>query len=273
MRVKSLKASTAYLYGLECLLFLIVIAGLFDFRQPITDKFLVAKQHYAAGKKLNGWNDSRLTRFEGEADLDYAARMSRLVSTSFYHCSNLAKDNVFELVAARFSTSQSKVGFLQPDRYCGYGHQGSYILANILMRAGLDAAPFGMNGQVFVLVKDDAGEYIFDPYYGVGPMPYKDDMTDYIPTFYGTDKAYNRLRKPFATSADDRYYYSMQWLNDAEKEQNRILHIVKFVYSVCVVLFFFHTCFLLWNIFMKRRRGAHGQKTRPEQSGASPALC
>lgn len=266
-----MKASTAYMYGLECLLFLIVIAGLFDFREPITDTFLVAKQQYAAGKKLDGWNDSRLTRFEGETGLDYAARMNRLVSTSFYHCSSLAKDNVFELVASRFSNTSRELGFLQPDRYCGYGHQGSYILANILKRAGLDAAPFGMNGQVFVLVKEGGGEYIFDPHYGVGPMPYQDDMTGHIAAFYGADKAYEWLRKPFATSNDDDYFYSMQWLNDAEKEQNRALYIVKAVYAVCVALFVFHTCFLLWNIFMTRRRRPHAPKTAPERAGAMPA--
>lgn len=266
-----MKASTAYMYGLECLLFLIVIAGLFDFRASNTDRFPVKNHSYAVDKKLTGWTDPRLKRFQNETDMEFTSRINKIVGSSFYFCKYNTTENIFENVASRFSRTYNEVGFLQPNRYCGYCHQASYILANILKRNGIDAAPLGINGHVVVLVKDAGKEYIFDPDYGVGPMPYKDDMTKYIPHIYGDNKAYEWLCKPYATNKDDDYFYSMQWLNDAEKEQNRALYIVKAVYAVCVALFVFHTCFLLWNIFMTRRRRPHAPKTGPERAGAMPA--
>ncbi|MDE5879523.1 MAG: hypothetical protein K2G99_05825 [Desulfovibrio sp.] len=257
------------MYGLECLLFLIVIAGLFDFRAPNGAPELYPGQA-VPGKKLEGWNDDRLRRLDSEGDLDYAARMSRILSTSYYYCNYATRENLMELATSRFSRTWNEVGFLQPDRYCGFCHQASYILAKILTRKGIDAAPLGINGHVVVLVKEGGADYLFDPAYGVGPMPYKDDMTGYIPAFYGTDRAYDWLRKPFATSKDDDYFYSMQWLNDAEKEQNRALYIVKVVYAVCIVLFVFHTCFLLWTLFT-RRRASHAQDTGAGRTSAAPA--
>lgn len=266
-----MKASTTYMYGLECLLFLIVIAGLFDFRAPVPDGVSGRELPPPIKKKLDGWNDARLKRFEDESNLDYAARMNRAVHASYYFCDYTARENLFERMATPFSKTWNEVGFLQPDRYCGFCHQKSYIVANILKRNGVDAAVLGINGHVVVLVKEGGAEYIFDPGSGVGPMPYQDNMIGHIPIFYGPYATNGWLLKPFATSKDDDYFYSMQWLNDAEKEQNRALYIVKAVYAVCVALFVFHTCFLLWNIFMTRRRRPHAPKTAPERAGAMPA--
>lgn len=266
-----MKASTAYLYGLECLLFLIVIAGLFDFRAPVPDVASGGFLDPPIKEKLDGWYDERLNRLEGESNLDYAARINRVVNASYYYCDYIARENLFELMAPRFSKTWNAVGFLQPDRYCGFCHQASYIVANILTRNGIDAAPLGINGHVVVLVKDGGAGYIFDPGSGVGPMPYQDNMIGHIPIFYGPYEAYEWLLKPFATKADDDYFYSMQWLNDAEREQNRALRLAKFVYAVCVALFLVHSCFLLWNI-VTRRKVTKAPKSGREHPGALQAV-
>ena len=236
----------------ECILFIIIIAGCFNLN-VVTPYAIgtVENRDWPTRPKLSGWNDERLKRNSNESDLDYAIRMNSVVGSSYYHCKYYTKENIFELIASFFSKTWKEVGFLQPERRCGFCHQASYILAKVLNTNGVEAYPLGMNGHVVVKLKDHDVEYILDPDYAVGPLEYKEDMRAYIPTNYGTSWVFRSLYKPYTTKVDDSPYYTMEWLNNAEKEQSRILRYIKFVYYGCIFLFICNSILLIMSIRKK----------------------
>ncbi|MDE6734181.1 MAG: hypothetical protein K2J64_01785 [Desulfovibrio sp.] len=247
------KHALKILCALEGVLLVIVCAGFLDFKFQHTIPTPVKNLHYSTQPKLKGWDDERLRRKPHETDMEYATRMNVVVGSAFYHCDYRTKENIFEKVASRFSKTYEQVGFLQPTRNCGFCHQAAYILARVLDAHGIEAVPLGMNGHVCVLMKDGSHDYIFDPDYAVGPMLYLDDMTPYIAELYGTDPFYEPVYKPFATNKDDKPYFSMKWLNEAQAEQDRILWIVKGLYYLCFVLLVLNTLLIIMTLRRGRR--------------------
>lgn len=230
---------------LEALLLLIVGSGFLDFKVHHPTGSPVKNHHYASQPKLKGWDDERLQRKPHETDMEYATRMNMVVGSAFYHCKWYTRENIFEKVGAHFSKTWEGLGFLQPNRYCGFCHQASYILAKVLNAQGIEAYPLGMDGHVCVLMKNGDAEYIFDPDYAVGPMRYQDDMTPYIPELYENPRTHKGLYKPFATNKDDTPYYTMKYLNAAEAEQDGILKCVKGIWYLCIVLLVLNTLLVI----------------------------
>lgn len=241
---------------IEGILLVIVCSGFLDFKTHRKTSFAIENLHYATQPKLIGWNDERLVRKTDETDMEYATRMNKVVGSSFYHCLRSSQENVFEMVAFRFSKTCQRFGFLQPSRYCGFCHQAAYILTKVLNTQGIDAYPLEMHGHVCVLMKDGNKEYIFDPDYVVGPMLYQDDMTVYIPKLYGAHPSYRPLYPPFSTNKDDNKFYTMEILRGAEEEQNIILEIMKFIYYLCVVFLILNTLLIIKQLTFSRQHGA-----------------
>lgn len=237
---------------LEALLLVIICLGFLDFSVHYATRSPIKNYHYSTQPKLKGWDDKRLERKPHETDMEYATRMNMVVGSAFYHCKYYTKENIFEKIAAPFSKTWSQVGFLQPDRNCGFCHQAAYILAKVLNAQGITAYPIGMNGHVCVLMKDGNNEYIFDPDYVVGPMIYQDHMTHYISELYENKQNNKGLHKAFATSTDDRPYYSMKVLNEADAEQARILSIVKGIWYLCIVAFLLNTVLIVIKLRSKK---------------------
>lgn len=243
------------LWLIEVVLLMIVCSGLLDFSvQPKINSSSIKNVHYPTQPKLKGWDDERLLRKPMETDMEYATRINKVVGSAFYHCMWSTKENIFEVVASHFSKYWDRLGFLQPNRNCGFCHQASYILAKLLYDHGINAYPLTMNGHVCVLMKDDGKEYIFDPDYAIGPMPYQDDMTIYIPEFYGTSRLYKSLYEPYATKSDDTKYSSMQRLIEAEKMQNKILSAIKIIYYLCLIFFIINSTLIAKIIILRKRR-------------------
>lgn len=239
----------------ECILFIIIILGYFN-SKAVTPYTVgtIENRDWPTMPKLSGWDDERLKRKSNESDLDYATRVNNVIGSSYYHCEWSTKENIFELLASFFSKTWKEVGFLQPGRNCGFCHQVSYILSKVLNNNGVEAYPIGINGHVVVIVKNKNVEYIFDPDYAVGPLEYKEDMRADIPTNYGADDVFwSRLSLPFTTKKDDAPFYSMTWLNDAEREQGKILRRIKLIYYTCIVAFIFNSILLIIIIRKKRK--------------------
>lgn len=242
---------------LEGVLFVILVSGMIEVKPANTLPYHIENFHYPTQQKLKGWNDERLEREPHETDMEYAGRMNRVVGSSFYHCDYAAKDSIFELLAARFSRTWKENGFLQPGRNCGFCHQAAYILAKVLTAHGIDAYPLGLNGHVVVLMKEGGNEYIWDPDYVVGPLPYKDDMLPDLPAFYGDGEHVAWLHKAYTTREDDAPYYSMESLNASEEEQNTILLLLKRCYGICWLLFGANSLLLLLALRNKRKCRGH----------------
>ena len=240
-----------FLYLSEGILFIIILLGCIEFKPSNMLPYNIENFHYPTQRKLTGWDDERLKRIPQETDMEYANRMNKVVGSSFYHCDYQEKDNFFEILAAPFTKTVKEKGFLYPGRNCGFCHQAAYLLAKVLNMHGIDATPLGMNGHVVVLMKDGGLEYIWDPDYVVGPLPYKDDMLSALPAFYGDGKHVKWLHKAYSTRADDRPYSSMATLNAYEKEQNKILFIIKFCYGICAILFIVNSLLILLSLRKK----------------------
>lgn len=236
----------------EGILLVILILGCIEIKPTNTLPYNIENFHYPTQPKLTGWDDERLRRLPQETDMEYAGRMNKVVGSSFYHCHYATKDNIFEILAAGLSKSAMEHGFLQPWRNCGFCHQAAYILAKVLNSQGIDAYPLGMNGHVVVLMKDGGKEYIWDPDWVVGPLPYTDDMLSVLPAFYGNEEYVSWLHKAYSTRADDRPYSTMAYLGALEEQQNRVLWAVKCVYYVCLAIFIINAILI---ILLLRARG------------------
>jgi len=205
-------------------------------------------------KALNGWDDARFRKIEGEDDLVFAIRLNKNIYNSYWHCNYKSIRSGVEFIASKISSdSFLSVGFLSPERGCGWCHQAAYILAKALVQNKIKAYPLGLNGHVVVKAIINDKELIFDPDYGVGPLPYKDNLGGIIRESYPSELKYdNRLIEPlyiaYATKADDIPYFSMEILDEFERNQRLIINIVKFItmtIGFCSFILFIYSCGIL----------------------------
>jgi hypothetical protein len=127
--------------------------------------------------RLASWDDPRLKRVDGEADLEFANRMLNIVHDSTYHC------EAYDYRQSWFTWLTWKLGIysiipgntqgvldLKTFR-CGFCHQRAFILAKVLRDRGIKSAEvLGINGHVITVFKDNNELYSVDPDFGVGPV-------------------------------------------------------------------------------------------------------
>ncbi|EIC22549.1 hypothetical protein Thi970DRAFT_02820 [Thiorhodovibrio frisius] len=190
----------------------------------------------------------RLQRREGESDWDFSTRLNQQVFESIYHCDyDFAPRAIERIVGLTPGSKLDQVGFLSPDIVCGFCHQVAFILAKALSNGGLNAKPLGVNGHVVTLAYIDGKPFVLDPDIGVGPIAYGDQMSDEAAHAYKTKlmdstdqppspglvRYMNKIVEAYATTEDDRPYFTLDWMSRIQIRQQRyILFVTVFAYGI-----------------------------------------
>lgn len=193
---------------------------------------------------LKSIKDPRLARLDGEDDMDFSKRLNQIVSQSFYHCDPDDATRIVDRIALHLLSGNYRAeGFLDPkSARCGFCHQSAFILSYALERWGVNSIVFGLNGHVVSLVKIDDQHYLFDPDYGVGPIPYPNYTSLTVKNSYQKSGLWNPSLIPvYATTRDDQPYMSMDWLKHARIHQQkmvfRVESIVILILSLSIIVF------------------------------------
>lgn len=234
---------------------LVIVALKFTDYEPKTDaSFKFPGYSFALESQLTGFSDQRLKRKVGESDLDYATRINKQIFNAYYHCNYKEVTNFSEWIASKIYNDSLNIGFLSPNRPCGWCHQTSFILSRTLVENGINAIPLGLNGHVVTLVNfqsndkfeiDEMGGggsrwYIFDSDFGLGPFPYSDNMWSSIASFYPEQVRSNSAYiSAFQTIAEHSPYYTLEALNKEFIKQEKLLAMIDRLHNITILILLF----------------------------------
>lgn len=242
-------------FGFLLLLTAVLVTLRFTDFEPNTDARLdsVPGYSFALEPKLVNFADERLNKKESESDLAYATRINKQIFNAYYHCNYKEVTNFSEWIASKIYNDSLNIGFLSPNRPCGWCHQTSFILSRTLVENGINAIPLGLNGHVVTLVNFQSSDefeigklgggsrwYIFDSDFGVGPFAYSDNMWSTISSFYPEYlRNDSQLSSAFQTISDDSAYYTLQALNQELVKQEDLLAMINRLHNLIVTMLFF----------------------------------
>lgn len=173
----------------------------------------------AIDRPLSGWDDPRMRRAPGEADLEFATRAMREVHEATYHCNaNQSSQTLAAHLAAEAVAETASYGYLAPDiMRCGFCHQRAFLLAEFLRRGGIsNAQTYALQGHVLTLAQIDGQYFMLDPDYGVGPILYHGPTYAAVPDDHYAavvdPRTLEVLREPFSRADDDVPYMTHDWL-------------------------------------------------------------
>lgn len=133
----------------------------------------VAGYDYAITAPLSGYDDPRMQRRVGEADLAYVERATEVIGGAIYHCLPTDAQTWSTELLTRLEPRifPSAEGIVDPVALkCGFCSQVSTVLARILRANGIpDAHPRGLDGHVVVEFSINGVGYVTDPDFGIGP--------------------------------------------------------------------------------------------------------
>lgn len=167
-------ASFRTLLSIACLA---VIGGGFILLNPtkarphfVSEAGPLAGYHFPTEAALTGWDDTRLQRDENEEPLAFASRLTRVIGQSIYHCQDPVQDTIFAKISDRFLKLR-KIGTLSP-RFlpCGLCHQVASVLVMALIRGGVNASVYSLNGHITTIININGERYISDPDLDIKPF-------------------------------------------------------------------------------------------------------
>lgn len=124
---------------------------------------------------------------------------------------------------------------------CGFCHQVAYVLAESLVRNGISARAYGLNGHVVTQFEANGTSYISDPDFGIGPYIYAPSMWEHVREDYaavaGKDSPWmDAIKKPFLHIADDAEYHSMKSLTKMSLLQALVVAILEWMSVFSIAL-------------------------------------
>lgn len=219
------------------------------------------------GKRLEGFDDSRLSRIAGEDDQQFAARIGRNVYGATYNCQDLSVKQKwlihliekFGLADSFGLQDQHLVGLLSARNFvCGYCHQTAYIAARALINGGVAADVFNLNNHVITRFFSDNRTFYLDPDFGVGPFSVEDpEFENTIKAAYRpitSDSQYFDVINGMLNKKDDQPYFSMDVLGKLANRQENLIAAEDFIeWSALIAALFLAAPLFTW----LRTRTAH----------------
>ena len=194
------------------------------------------------GKRLEGFDDRRLSRIAGENDQQFAARIGRNVYGATYNCQDLSVKQKwlihliekFGLADSFGLQDQHLVGLLSARNFvCGYCHQTAYIAARALINGGVAADVFNLNNHVITRFFSDNRTFYLDPDFGVGPFSVEDpEFENTIKAAYrpiSSDSQFFDVINGMLNKEDDHPYFSMDMLGELANRQEKLIAAEDFI--------------------------------------------
>jgi len=162
-------------------------------------------------------------RIDGELDLEYAARMTKLVHLSTYHCE--PTDHQLSLPGMLVRAAMELVGrspqfeqglIRKRSLRCGFCSERAIALSKVLSDHGLGSHAQGLNGHVTSMFTIDGVDYLTDPDYGVGPFSYNSTESE-LKEIYASSVLPDNAKLVagiIANRTDDAIYYGEAYLNN-----------------------------------------------------------
>jgi hypothetical protein len=252
-----MQLKNSFLFGSLLLLTLVaVILRFYEYEPPHDGPAEpIPGYSYALEPRLANFGDKRLKKKVGESDLIFATRVNKVIFNSFYHCNYKEVTSFSELIGRKIYYDSLSIGFISPNRPCGWCHQSSIIASLVLVENGINAIPLGINGHVITLVnfestdefdidqisgeKKGGGWYVFDSDFGVGPFVYGDDMwrsvENHYPEYF---RNINQYASAFQKISDDSPYYSLEELKEELAKQEKLLAKIDTLHNLTIIILF-----------------------------------